>query len=316
MDSNAQPRRVWIIGCGDVGCRLALRLHSIGVSVLGFVRSAASASALERLAIVAQQWDLDTTTPKIGTAEATGTAPDWIFYFAPPPNVGVTETRLRAFLAARDEPPKRLIYLSTSAVYGDCAGAWIDETAPTQPQNDRGRRRLDGEQTALAYAARTGCSALILRVPGIYGPGRLPVARLRAGTPVLRNEESPYTNRIHADDLAAAALRVAEYGAAGAAYNVSDGQPTTMTDYFLRCADLLSLAPPPQISLIEARSRLSPMLMSFLEESKRLDTRRLVETLGWRAQYRDLASGLPTCLAADVVAETLHASQVQAVAAQ
>lgn len=314
MDSNAQPRRVWIIGCGDVGCRLALRLHSIGVSVLGFVRSAASASALERLAIVAQQWDLDTTTPKIRTAEATGTAPDWIFYFAPPPNVGATETRLRAFLAVQDESPKRLIYLSTSAVYGDCAGAWIDETAPTQPQNDRGRRRLDGEQAALAYAARTGCSALILRVPGIYGPGRLPVARLRAGTPVLRNEESPYTNRIHADDLAAAALHIAEYGASEAAYNISDGQPTTMTDYFLRCAQLLDLPPPPQISLIEARSSLSPTLMSFLDESKRLDTHRLVKTLGWQPRHRDLASGLPTCLTLDAVAETLQACLAQAAA--
>jgi len=123
----------------------------------------------------------------------------------------------------------------------------------------------------------------------------LPVERLRKGGPILCAAESPFTNRIHADDLAGAAMLAVERGQAGAAYNVSDGQPTTMTDYFLRCAALLGLPAPAQIPLAEARQQLSPMLLSFFEESKRIDPARL-RALGFSPRHADLASGLPHCL--------------------
>jgi len=275
----------WIVGCGDIGRRLARRLIAGGGRVSGWVRSAASATELEASGIAAHTVDLD------APLDAIETSPAWLFWFAPPPASGLSDPRLARFLDALQTPPQRLIYLSTSAVYGDCGGAWIDEDAPLLPANDRGRRRLDAEQTAIAYGARSGCEVLLLRVPGIYGPGRMPQARLRAGTPLLRAEESPYTNRIHADDLAAAALVVAKSGAAGSAYNVADGAPTTLTDYFLRCAALLGLPAPAQLSLAAARAEPPASLLSFLEESKRLRTARL-RALGWTPQHPDLDSGL------------------------
>jgi nucleoside-diphosphate-sugar epimerase len=188
-----------------------------------------------------------------------------------------------------------LLYVSTSGVYGDCQGRWIDEAECLKPQSDRGRRRLAAELHLRAWSARTGGKSVTLRVPGIYGPGRLPEERLRKGLPILRAEDAPYTNRIHADDLADAALLALGKGAAGAAYNVSDGAPTSMTDYFLQCAALLGLPVPPQVPLDEARATLSPMLLSFFEESKRLRCDRL-RALGWAPRYVSLAAGLSSCV--------------------
>lgn len=284
-----------IVGCGDVGCRLALQLVARDITVTGIVRSEASAAALARLGIAAQIADLD--------ADAISDLPaaDWLFHFAPPPEMGETDPRFAQVLDALSQPPLRLIYLSTSAVYGDCEGRWIDEDEALKPKSARGHRRLDAERRALAYGERHGIAAMILRVPGIYGPGRLPLQRLKSGTPLVQRDQSPYTNRIHADDLASAALRVAEAGEPGAAYNVSDGQPTTMSDYFFRCAALLGLPPPPEVPLAEALQTMSPMLKSFLEESKRLSNRRLVDRLGWQPRYANLDAGLPACLVEDAV---------------
>ena len=282
---NSASSEHWIVGCGDIGRRLAANLIESGSRVAGWVHSDQSATELEALGIVARIVDLDAATDPIDAA------PDWLFWFAPPPNGGTTDPRLARFLAALRTSPQRLIYLSTSAVYGDCGGAWIDEDASLRPGTDRGRRRLDAERVARDYGTRSGCEVLILRVPGIYGPGRMPTARLRAGTPILRTQDSPYTNRIHADDLASAALIVAQRGAAGAAYNIADGAPTTMSDYFLACAERLGLPPPPQLSLADAKQQLSASLMSFLEESKRLRTERL-RALGWAPRYPGLESGL------------------------
>ncbi|MGH8455382.1 MAG: SDR family NAD(P)-dependent oxidoreductase, partial [Stenotrophobium sp.] len=151
---------------------------------------------------------------------------------------------------------------------------------------------LDAEHALGAW----GGDHVILRVPGIYGPGRWPLARLRQGLPVLRESESPYTNRIHADDLAGAALHAAARGKTGAAYNISDGQPTTMCDYFTRCAQLLGLPAPPQVTLEEARRVFTPAMWSFMEESKRLINRRMIEELGYTPRYAGLEQGLVASL--------------------
>jgi nucleoside-diphosphate-sugar epimerase len=137
---------------------------------------------------------------------------------------------------------------------------------------------------------------IVLRVGGIYGPGRLPIERLRQALPVLRPEESLPGNRIHADDLAAACVAAGERGRADAIYNVSDGQDSTMTEYFFAVADALGLPRPPTVSLAEARGRLSQVMLSYLTESRRLDNRRMREELGVVLQYPDLASGLRSCL--------------------
>ena len=279
---------VLIVGCGDIGLRVARKLRARGVAVRGLVRTEATHAALTAEGIVADRADLDAQAPVLAEQE--------VYWFAPPPEQGSSDTRLRRALQAWGGLPRRLVYISTSAVYGDCGGRWIDESAPLVPRSDRGRRRLDAE-TALHEAAAGGRGeCVILRVPGIYGPGRLPIARLRSGLPVVREEESPYTNRIHSEDLAEAALVAMDRGLNGAAYNVSDGHPTTMSDYFTRCALLLGLPEPPQVSLAEAQATFTPAMRSFLDESKRLLNRRLIEDLGVRLRYPDLGTGLPSCL--------------------
>lgn len=253
----------------------------MGREVTAIVRSQQSVQALAAAGIDARALDLD--LDKFALA-----APELLFYFAPPPAQGEGDARLRRFLAALTQAPQRLVYISTSGVYGDCGGRWIDEDEPLKPVSARGQRRLDAERVL----AVSGIAHVILRVPGIYGPERWPVERLKKGLPVVRAEESPYTNRIHADDLARAALHAAVYGRDGAAYNISDGQPTTMCDYFTRCAALLGLPPPPQVSMEEARRIFTPAMWSFMEESKRLRNDRMRDELRCVPRYPDLEAGL------------------------
>lgn len=277
---------IWIIGCGDIGLRVAQRLQQQGREATGVVRSAQSAARLRAAGVDAVRADLDSELPPLA-----GT----VLWFAPPPHEGDSDPRVARFIAAAPSVT-RFVYLSTSGVYGDCGGAWIDESAPLQPKSARARRRVDAEQRLREWAAADGVSLSILRVPGIYGPGRLPEARLRDGTPVLLPEEAPWTNRIHADDLAAAALAVLDGGRGGAAYNIADGKPTTMTDYFRRCARLLGLPEPLALPATEVRPHLSAAMWSFMDESKRLRVDRLREELGFSWRYPDLDSGLPACL--------------------
>lgn len=277
--------QVLIIGCGDIGQRIALRHMARGDTVTGLVRGSHVAEKLRVLGI----------TPLLAELDHEWSLPsaDAVYWCAPPPAFGDDDPRLSRALRRLTTP--QLLYISTTGVYGDCQGRWIDETEPLKPKTERGQRRLAAELHLRAWSARTGSKTVTLRVPGIYGPGRLPAQRLQAGTPILRAEESPPTNRIHADDLADAAVCALAEGVAGGAYNVADGAPTSMADYFLRAAALLGLPPPPQLSLPEARAQLSPMLMSFLEEPKRIDPKAL-KALGWQPRYPDLASGLPHCL--------------------
>lgn len=277
-----------IVGCGDIGLRLARRLRDRGLACTGLVRSATRAAQLQAQGIAARAIDLD---------DDPSTLPDatQVWWFAPPPTEGESDPRLRRWLASAPRV-QRIVYLSTSAVYGDCAGQWIDEDAALRPQTARGRRRLDAEQALRAFVAASATELVILRVPGIYGPGRLPRERLQRGLPVIREDECPWTNRIHAEDLAQAALAAMDRGRPGAAYNVCDGQPTTMTDYFTRCAALLGLPAPPRVSMDQARVQLTAAMLSFLEESKRLRNQRLLGELGVVLRYPDLAAGLPSCL--------------------
>ena len=282
-------QHILIVGCGDIGLRIALRHLARGDCVTGVLRRASLATIVREQGVI----------PLIADLDSDWTAPqaDAIYWCAPPPTQGVDDPRLAAALRNLPPPSLGFLYISTTGVYGDCQGRWIDEAEPLKPRSERGQRRLAAELHLRAWAARSGAKTVTLRVPGIYGPGRLPVDRLLSGAPILRAEESPYTNRIHADDLADAALLALQQGTAGAAYNVSDGAPTTMTDYFLQCAGLLGQPVPPQVSMAVAREKFSPMLLSFMEESKRITPQRL-SALGWQPRYTSLAEGLPHCLSA------------------
>lgn len=285
---------VLIIGCGYLGERVARAEKAGGARVIALVRSAEGVARLAAQGIESLRADLDdpASLPTLPTAQAS------LYYFAPPPSSGVTDTRLENFLAAIAQPPAPVVLISTTGVYGDCRGEWVTEDRPPHPLADRARRRLDAEQRLRAWGQVHDVPVAILRVPGIYGPGRLPVSRLQAGEPVLREAESPWSNRVHIDDLARACLAARARRADGV-YNISDGHPSTMTDYFNRVADALGLPRPPQITRAQADTVLSDGMHSYLAESKRLDNRRMREELGVEPLFPDLARGLAACLAAE-----------------
>jgi nucleoside-diphosphate-sugar epimerase len=285
---------VLIIGCGDVGRHVAAGERAAGKQVTALARTTASAMRLGALGLSVMRGDLDDP----GSLTGLPTREARVYYFAPPPPSGMTDPRLRNFLAAIAPAalPTRIVLISTSGVYGDCHGEWVMEERPPRPDVDRAHRRLDAEQALRHWGERHNVPVVILRVPGIYGPGRLPEQRLRAREPVLREAESPWSNRVHIDDLVRACLAAAVRGRPGAVYNISDGHPTTMTDYFNRVADALGLERPPQITLAQARTQLSAGMQSYLAESKRLDNRRMREELGVVPLYPDLTRGLAACL--------------------
>lgn len=281
--------RAVIIGCGDTGQRVARLAADRGWGVTGLVRSAESADRLAGAGIAAQALDLDQPDPDLPDA-------DILFHFAPPPRTGDDDPRLAAVLTAYTErPPRRVVYIGTSGVYGDCGGDWVTEDRPINPQTDRARRRAAAEARLSGWPGPVA----ILRAPGIYGPGRLPVERVRRGEPVLADADSPWTNRIHIDDLASAAMAAAERGPDRAIYNATDGQPTPMGAAYRAIAQRLGLPAPPTISRADAERDWSDMRLSFLRESRRLDNRRLREQLGLTLQYPDLVAGLDASLSPD-----------------
>jgi nucleoside-diphosphate-sugar epimerase len=286
---------VLIVGCGYVGRRVAALHLARGEPVVALVRSAASAQALERDGIAAISTDLD------GSPADLPTRGERVYYFAPPPERGTTDPRLATFLAglARSGQPRRIVYMGTTGIYGDCHGEWVDESRPANPSVDRAHRRWDAECRLREWATTRGGEVVALRVAGIYGPGRLPLDRLRRGLPMVAEDEAPWTNRIHADDLAAVCVAAMDRAPSGAVYNVSDGHPGNMADYFNRVADLAGLPRPPVVRLADADGRLSEGLLSYLRESRRLDNRRMLRELGVTLRYPTLDEGLAGCLTAD-----------------
>lgn len=284
---------VVIAGCGDIGRRVGRLYYAEGAAVTGIVRSEASAQQLERDGIESLILDLD-APPQADLPLQQGAI---MFYFAPPPPEGVIDSRIRGWLEklSTNNLPDKVVLISTTAVYGDSQGAWLTENSPLNPGTERGQRRLDAETVLQQWSAETGVPVVILRVPGIYGPGRLPRARLEKGLPVLDEKESGYTNRIHADDLATICVAAAERGKPGAIYNVSDGHPGTMTGWFNAVADHLDLPRPPQVSRAEAETQVSAGMLSYLKESRRISNQKMLDELGVELKYADLSEGIKSC---------------------
>jgi nucleoside-diphosphate-sugar epimerase len=189
--------------------------------------------------------------------------------------------------------PQRFVYLSTSGVYGDCDGEWVEETRPAKPQTGRARRRLDAEQALGEWGKANEIEVVILRVPGIYASDRLPLDRLARGTPALLAEDDVYTNHINAEDLAAIIVAALEGKHAHGIYNASDDGPMKMGDFFDLVADRTGLTRPPRVSRKEAVHRVSDEMLSFMSESRRLVNRRLKAELGVRLRYPTVADGVP-----------------------
>lgn len=285
-----------IVGCGDVGKRLARTLIARGMRPVGLVRRQGAADALGQAGIAPVVSDLDRPVDEPAAAAADGL----VFYLVPPPREAHDDDpRLRHFLAACEQAvPRRLIYLSTSGVYGDCGGAWVDERRPPAPASERARRRLAAERIATQWCADQGTELVILRVGGIYGPGRLPLDRLETVT-VVCPDEAPWSNRIHVDDLVTVLGAAADRGRPGAVYNVADGHPTSMTDYLYRLADAAGRPRPPCVPLARAGDHLSPEMLAFVRESRRLDVGRMQRELGVRLRFPTLDEGLADAIARD-----------------
>ncbi|MCB1789981.1 MAG: SDR family oxidoreductase [Gammaproteobacteria bacterium] len=281
-----------IVGCGDVGRRIAHAARTQDTAVHCVVRSRESAQRLRQAGYETTVCDLEMAWP----AHAPIGAEREVFYLAPPPPEGRSDPRIGHFLQALPTVDhQRIVYISTTGVYGDCNGDWVDESRSPAPRADRAYRRLDAEQQLHAWQAAGERELVILRVAGIYGPGKLPVERLQRQVPMVGEDEAPWTNRIHIDDLVTVCLAAMARGRNGGVYNVSDGQPGNMRDYFDRVADLYGLPRAPLIRLAAADGRLSAGLLSYLAESRRLDNSRMRTELGVRLRYPDLASGLAAC---------------------
>ena len=286
--------RILIIGPGDVALRLVPQLTT-KFRVYALVRRRESAEKLRMLGVTPILGDLDVRR----SLKRIGSIADAVLHFAPPQASGTTDMRTRRLIAAlnsRGSLPQRLVYISTSGVYGDCGGAWVEETRPVQPATSRGERRVDAECRLRGWAATNGVRLSILRAPGIYGDGRLPEARLRAGTPVLCAADDVYTNHIHADDLARIALTALFRAQPNRIYHASDDSEMKMADYFDLIADRLKLPRPPRVSRAAAQAQLPKELLSFMGESRRLRNRRLSKELGVRLRYPTVAEGVAAAI--------------------
>ena len=269
-----------MIGCGDVGLRAAQMMRG-RIRVVGVIRRAEEISRLRAHGVAPVVADLD----DFASLRRLTLAPYAVLHCAPPPSEGRDDPRTQKLLAALTRAriiPQRFVYISTSGVYGDCAGARIDETRPRKPQSPRARRRVAAEDRLREWSARNGVSLAILRAPGIYSDARLPLDRLKQGTPVLVPDDDVFTNHIHADDLARAAVAAIFRGGGNRAYNVTDDAEMKMGNWFDTVADAFHLPRPPRVTWDEAEKRIAPMLLSFMSESRRLVNARAKRELRLR----------------------------------
>ncbi len=214
-----------------------------------------------------------------------------IVHLAPPQPEGLKDRRTRNLTAILPDHAT-LVYVSTSGVYGNRAGALIDETAPVSPMNARARRRVDAERALRAWARRSGSRLAILRVPGIYAQDRLPVERLNKATPALSEEDDVFTNHIHADDLARIVAAALFRSLPGRIYHAVDDSEMKMGEYFDAVADALGLPRPPRLSRRELEQQASPLQLSFMSESRRLSNQRMKSELGVELLYPRVSDAL------------------------
>ncbi len=275
--------RVLLIGCGDIALRTADLLRG-KVRLYGLTRRNDEISKLRGRGIVPIIGDLD----RYHSLERLRTAPFAVLHFAPPPTEGRDDPRTARLVAALTKAriiPQRFVYISTTGVYGDCAGASVSETHPRKPQTPRAKRRVAAEDRLRNWARRYGVRLSLLRAPGIYAQTRLPLDRIRQGTPVLREEDDVFTNHIHADDLARAAVAALFRGKPNRAYNICDDAELKLGNWLDTVADAFHLPRPPRVSWEEAEVRIAPMLLSFMTESRRLSNARMKRELRLRLEF-------------------------------
>ena len=281
-----------IVGCGDVGLRVVKLLR-------GRYRLLALTTSVQRVGELREAG----AVPLIGNLDDAATLgrlaglADAVLHLAPPPLHGRTDPRTARLLQAlaRQGRVRRIVYGSTSGVYGDCGGVPFDETRAVNPGTDRARRRVDAEARLRWYGQAMGARVTLLRIPGIYAGDRAgghPRERLARGTPVLAADDDVFTNHIHADDLARACVAALVRGLPQRVVHACDDTDLRMGDYFDLAADLEGLPRPRRITRTQAGTELSPMSMSFMSESRRLSNRRLKTELKLRLHHATVHTGL------------------------
>lgn len=280
-----------VIGCGYTGQRLVRRLLGAGHRVTATVRDPAAAAALaSHLGIAVSALDLE--DPARGGSLATMLPGAVVVDCVPPGSPAGRAEKILVQACAR-LGAARLVYLSSTGVYGAANGEWVDESAPAAPAADHGVHRLAAETAILREAGNAGLSAVALRIAGIYGPGRGVQARLRGGGYRVIGAGDSYVSRIHVDDLVDVII------AAGTAdplpariYNVADDEPTTAREHADAVAALLGLPPPPSMPEHEA----SPMARALLGGNRKIANDRMKRDLGIALRYPTWRQGLAATL--------------------
>jgi nucleoside-diphosphate-sugar epimerase len=286
-------KKIVIAGCGYVGTRIGRIWKDAGATVTCLVRSPEHKSVLKAEGFTALSCSFDDPAdiPVLDVAGST------LYYLAPPPGGGIADSRARNFCMSLSgvHPPAMVIYMSATSVYSEQNGGTVTELSETDPFSAMGKRRLDAESAFSEYGAANHVAVIVLRVSGIYGPGRLPLMQISQGQPLLREDESGPSNRIHADDLAAICVASAEKGQMGGIFNISDGHPSSMTSYFNACADVLGYPRQPQVSMEQARQVMSPLMLSYVTESRVVDNTKMLNGLGINLIYPSMKEGLQVC---------------------
>jgi len=282
--------RLLIIGCGDVGMRLLPLLRG-RFRIFALTSQPARCAELREAGAIPIVANLDNAA---SLAKLAGLAP-YCVHLAPPRPEGESDIRTQNLTAILPDK-SRLVYISTTGVYGDCGGASFDETRTVRPQNARAVRRVAAEKILRGWAKRSGSCLSILRVPGIYAADRLPVERLQKGTPALADADDVYTNHIHADDLAKMILLALFRAAPQRVYHAVDDSDLKMAAYFDLVADAFQLPRPPRLPRHELAQQVSPMLLSFMSESRRMQNQRIKKELGMRFSYPSVAQGVQAAL--------------------
>jgi nucleoside-diphosphate-sugar epimerase len=290
MKNNALQKfkrpRLLIVGCGDVGMRL-LPLVRARFRVFAVTSGEGRRAELRAAGAIPIVADLD----RPDSLKRLARLAQHVIHLAPPQSTGVLDRRTRNLSAILPDGA-RLVYVSTSGVYGDCQGQLIDETRPVAPHNARAMRRVDAERVLRDWARRAQGHLAIVRAPGIYARERLPLERLEQGTPALLEQDDVYTNHIHADDLARIVALALFRGLPGRIYNAVDDTHMKMGDYFDAVADAFGMARPPRMARAQLAAEVSPIKLSFMAESRRLRNERIKHELGVRLRYPDVRAAL------------------------
>lgn len=292
LPARFRRERVLIVGCGDVGVRVAKHMQG-KVKLFALTSQPGRREFLRSHGLTPLQGNLDGA----GSLRRLAGLATRIIHLAPPSPDTSGDPRTKNLLRALRlrSQPRSSVYGSTSGVYGDCGGDWVAEARPTHADSPRAQRRTHAEAHMRFWGLSSGVRTSILRIPGIYAQDReggTPRARLLKGTPVLQEQDDVYTNHIHADDLARACCLALWRGAPQRVYNVNDDSDMLMGDYFDLAADLYGLPRPPRIAREGAAEQLPLMLLSFMNESRRMVNTRMKRELRLQLQHPTVLSGL------------------------